>query len=92
LYVQIVEFVKDFSLLNESDTDEDEAAAGIHKIQAFGIFATLDTLANGEILKHNEIWKLPAKQVYTKLLYDKVVRNYQRDLKKIYDVKQRAST
>jgi hypothetical protein len=60
-------------------------------VQAFGVFATLDTLAGGDVTKHDVVWKLPAKQVYTKLLYDKMVRNYQRDLKKIYDAKQRAS-
>jgi hypothetical protein len=47
----------------------------------------MDTLTKGDLLKHEETWKLPAEVVYTKLLYDKEVRDYQKDLNKIKQIK-----
>ncbi len=47
----------------------------------------MDTLTGGDLLKQAELWKLPAETVYTKLLYDKDVREFQKDLNKIKQIK-----
>jgi hypothetical protein len=46
----------------------------------------MDTLTGGDLTKHEAYWKLPAEVVYTKLLYDKAVRDFQKDLTKIKEV------
>jgi hypothetical protein len=46
----------------------------------------MDTLTNGDLLLHDKYWKLPAQLVYTKLLYDKKVRDFQKDLTKIKEL------
>lgn len=43
----------------------------------------MDTLTNGDLTKHDEYWKLPVELIYTKLLYNKSVREFQEDYKKI---------
>ena len=43
----------------------------------------MDTLTGGDLTKHDEYWKLPAELVYTKLLFNKAVREFQEDYKKI---------
>jgi hypothetical protein len=53
----------------------------------FGVFATMDSLTGGDLTKHEAYWKLPAKLVYTKLLYDNYVRKFQKDLLKIKEIK-----
>lgn len=52
-------------------------------MQRFGVFATMDSLTNGDLLKHEEYWKLPAELIYTKLLFNMNVRKFQEDYKKI---------
>jgi len=50
----------------------------------------MDTLTGGDLTKHDEYWKLPAELIYTKLLYDKNVRDFQKDLRKIKEVQNAA--
>lgn len=46
--------------------------AGVHKLNEFGAFATVHSLAGGDILKHKEIEALPYFQVYQTLKLIKV--------------------
>jgi hypothetical protein len=89
-FVQISIFVERYKVLNESEVSEDEVSAGVHKLNAFGPFATMDTLTNGDLEKHDRYWKLPAELIYKKLAYDKVVRRFQTDLQKIKTLKENA--
>ena len=54
--------------------------AGAESLNKFGILNTIDSLANGDILKWGEVESLPYEMVYTKLLLNKekaaVERNY----------------
>ena len=89
-FAQITEFLERFKDLNTAEIDKDEEAAGVHRVQRFGVFATMDTLTGGDLTKHESYWKLPAEVVYTKLLYDKAVRDFQKDLTKIKEVQNGA--
>jgi hypothetical protein len=51
----------------------------------------MDALTNGDLTKHDAYWKLPANLVYTKLLYDKKVRKFQKALSKIKEIKSKAN-
>ena len=82
-FAQIAAFLNQFTDLNNTEIDADEQAAGVENLKVFGVFSTMDALTNGNLLLHEDYWKLPARLVYTKLLYDKKVRDYQRDLSKI---------
>lgn len=64
-----------------SEPDAELAAAGIHSLDEFGSFVTIDSLSNGDILKHSEIEKLPYYKVYEKLKLDKI----QREIEKAYN-------
>ena len=56
-------------------------------MESFGVFLTMDTLTNGDLTKHDEYFKLPARLVYNKLLLEKVRGDYQRDLQRIKEMK-----
>ena len=55
-------------------------AAGIDRLDEFGSYVTIDSLAKGNILEHERIEKLPYFKVYEKLKLDKI----QRDIEKAY--------
>ena len=63
--------------------DPDEIAAGIDRFNKFGIFGTIDSLADGDLLKHKEILKMPYNIVFSKLLYMKEQGMYQKALIKL---------
>lgn len=54
------------------DPEPELAGAGVHKLNEFGAFATVHSLAGGDILKHKEIEALPYFQVYQTLKLNKV--------------------
>jgi hypothetical protein len=53
----------------------------------------MDTLTNGDLTQHEVYWKMPVELIYTKLLYDKEVREFQKALKTIQEnaIKQRST-
>jgi len=55
-------------------------AASIDRLDEFGSYVTIDSLAKGNILEHERIEKLPYFKVYEKLKLDKI----QRDIEKAY--------
>lgn len=63
-----------------SELEPELAAAGINRLDEFGSYTTIDSLASGDILKHEEIEKLPYYVVYQKLKLDKI----QREIEKKY--------
>ena len=60
--------------------DADEITAGIERFNKFGIFGTIDSLADGDLTKHKEILKMPYNVVFSKLLYMKEQGMYQKAL------------
>lgn len=68
--------------LYNSKADDNEIAAGIEKVQSFSWFATLDALAKGDPSKYDEILKIEANVIYTKLLLDKTKDEYSESLRK----------
>ena len=53
-----------------------QLAAGIENLNKFGIFGTIDSLADGDVLKHNDVINLPYHYIFTKLLYEKTKAEY----------------
>jgi hypothetical protein len=83
LFAQFDAFGERFSDLGNDVPDDNMIAAGIEKINAFGFFPTLDTLAKGNILEYDVILQQPAITVYSKLLLDKTIRDYTQELNRI---------
>ena len=54
------------------DPEPELVGAGVHKLNEFGAFATVHSLAGGDILKHKDIEALPYFQVYQTLKLNKV--------------------
>lgn len=70
-----------------SEPEPEMLAAGINKLNEFGAIATIDQLANGDILKHAQIEKLPYLTVYQKLKLDKAKSEIQKKYTKIIEEK-----
>lgn len=91
-FAKIGEFFERYQELNNSPIDEDEEQAGVQRLAAFGPFATMDSLTGGDLSKHDEYWNMPADKIYTKLLFNKVSRDIQKDLETIKKAKANVST
>lgn len=66
----------------QSQPDPDMIAAGVNDLNEFGELNVIDSLAGGDILKWDEVGKLPYHKVFDKLrkniIEKKVNANYQR--------------
>ncbi len=60
-----------------------EMVGGSEKMRKFGIYNTLEHLANGDILKYKEILNLPYSEVFTVLLMKKTASELSRKMDKI---------
>lgn len=76
-------FGKRFEDLGKDVPDDNMVAAGVDKINAFGWFPTLDTLASGDVLKYDLILQTPAITIYSKLLLDMVRSDYVKELNRL---------
>lgn len=65
------------------DPEPELVGAGVEKLNEFGAFATVHSLAGGDILKHKEIEALPYFQVYQTLKLNKVNNEIDRAYHKI---------
>ena len=83
LFDQFDSFGKRFEDLGKDVPDDNMIAAGIEKINAFGFFPTLDTLAGGRVLDYDLILQTPAITIYSRLLLDMVKRDYVNELNRI---------
>jgi hypothetical protein len=54
----------------KNDPEPESIAAGIDQLNKFGIFAAVDSLAQGNPLKYEQIYELPYSTVFTKLWLD----------------------
>ena len=57
--------------------------ANIAELDKFGSFKTIDALAQGDILKYNEVLKCSYITVVTKMQYGNAVAQYQERLMKV---------
>ncbi len=64
------------------EPEADEERAGIEMFNEFGYFVTIDRLAGGDILKHDEVGKMPFSHVFAKLRLNQTdsifMKNYQK--------------
>ena len=71
------------SLSSDNTNIKWEAVNGSERIQKFGIYNTLNTLSNGDILKWNAILELPYADVFMKLLLDKTNNDLQTEMQNL---------
>ena len=62
------------------EPEVEELEAGIESLHKFGRMATVDTLAGGDLLKHNQIIEMPYSRVFTKMYLESEKAKYQRKL------------
>lgn len=63
--------------------DADLMNAGVSELDKLGIFNIIDSLAGGDILKHDEVRKLPYYKVFDKLLKGVIESKIQKNYAKI---------
>lgn len=81
--VRVEEILKTLHVL----PTQEEEAAGIDNFAQFGVFATIDRLAGGNVLKYEAIENMPFMVIYTKLKLNKVEAEYQEAYQKIITAK-----
>jgi len=95
--LQFVLWIKDeIEAINEleknylsSDPESDMISAGINDLNQFGLLNTIDQLAGGDILKWNEIRKLPYSVVFDKMYKNTIEGNIQKKMNKIMTSKNK---
>lgn len=65
------------------EAEGDELEAGIDRFSKFGRLSTIDTLAGGDILKHEDVVNLKYSRIFTKLYLESEKAKFQRELQKI---------
>lgn len=72
-------------LYQEHSPDAEEAEAGYEQLSKWGFHATLDYLADGDVLKKEQIAKVIVDDIYTHLSYQKTHAQYIKNYRKIVD-------
>lgn len=79
-------FLERYKELSEgNEYTDDELEAGVQGFETFGVGAVVISLANGVPSEEKFIEESKAEWIYFKLLYNKGVAKYQKELKRIYD-------
>lgn len=81
---QVIEILETESKLLQSEPTNEERRAGIKNFEKFGSFNLIDTLAGGDILKHDEIYQQNYERIFLKMYRDLEVSKFQRKLSEIY--------
>lgn len=79
----ISKFMLEFKRLNEYEPTLDELEAGVEDLAKFGFFGTAVQFARKYGQTHDEILNMPAREVYTTLLYDFEQSEVERKLNQI---------
>lgn len=77
---QIAVFLKYYQSMNKDKPTFNEQIAGVEELGKFGSWGTVYNLANRDITKMEEIFKMPAIKVYTTLFYSWKESQYQKKL------------
>lgn len=89
IFRELERIAEKYAGLNQSEYSDDEIDAGVEGFADFGFYSTMDALAGGDILKHDEVMQLSVRQVFTKLVYDKKVNDYQKELTELRQANQK---
>ena len=68
------------------DPEPEEIEAGMESFQKFGRLMTVDAIAKGDLLKHEQVINLPYSRVFTKLYMERERSEFQR---RYHQIKQR---
>ena len=79
----ISKFMLEFKRLNEYEPTIEELEAGVEDLAKFGFFGTAVQFARKYGQTHDEILNMPAREVYTTLLYDFEQSEVERKLNQI---------
>lgn len=71
------------SLSSDNTNIKFEAVNGAERLKKFGIYNTLNSLSNGDILKWSQIMELNYSDVFTKLLLDKTTNDIEVEMNNI---------
>lgn len=80
IIMKLDEFFKKYTRLNDYKPSSEQIAAGIDKLNQYGFFATLHSIAGGDPLKYDDMLNQPADTIYQTLLMDFEVSEYQKRL------------
>ena len=80
---KISKFVHEFKRLSEYEPTPEEIEAGVDELNVFGVFATVDALAEKYSKDPDEILKWEARKVYTILIKDFDKSQIERRINKI---------
>lgn len=72
----------------QSNPDTDLVVAGINNLDVFGYLNVVDTLAGGDILKWENILKLPYNNVLDKMIKNNIENKIQKNYQKIISKKK----
>lgn len=72
-------------LYQEHSPDAEEEEAGYEQLTKYGFYATLDFLADGDVVKKERIAKVCVDDIYTHLSYQKTQAQYIKNYRKIVD-------
>lgn len=84
LQKEVVEILQKENKLLQNEPTPEERRAGLKNFEKFGSFNLIDTLAGGDILKHDAIYQQNYERVFIKMLRDLEVSKFQRRLNEIY--------
>lgn len=79
----ISKFMLEFKRLNEYEPTIEELEAGVEELSKFGFFGTSVQLARKYGQTHDQVLNMPAREVYTTLLYDFEQSEVERKLNQI---------
>lgn len=80
IITKLDQFFQKYIRLNDYKPSSDQLAAGIDKLNQYGFFATLHSIANGNPLHYDDMLNQPADTIYQTLLMDFEVSEYQKRL------------
>jgi len=84
----ITKFLDEFKRLGDYEPTIEEQEAGVEELGKFGFFATAVQLARKYGKTHDDILAMPAREVYTTLLYDFEQSEIEKRLQKIHSRKR----
>jgi hypothetical protein len=80
---QIEVFLSHYEDMFKEEPDSDEISAGVENLNAFGMWATAYNLAGRDVLKIDQVLKMPVIEIYTALYYSYRERKYMNSLMNI---------
>lgn len=83
LLEQLLAFLQKYEILWGHEPTDEQKEAGIDSLSMFGSMATVYELAQGDLLKFQDILDQPAEEVYTLLLYKHARSQYEENYRQL---------